>query len=132
MGRALQKLQARHYTKVAKWAAEGVTRESMAHGLGVSVATFYRWLAKDERLKEALQVGDSKDFQVCQSVLREKGIAGSFNHLAGYMRLSHKVNIADSSSHGAGSVSIVVNLPHLASNTFDYAAIEGEVVEAEE
>ena len=127
MGRALQRLTKRHYKKVATWAAEGATRESMARGLGVSRATFYRWIEKDEALKEALQVGDAEDFQICQSVLRKKGIEGSFNHLAGYMRLSHKVNIADSSSQGAGGIQVVVNMPHLVPNFDDLPPIEGTV-----
>ena len=90
--------------------ANGATRTSCAGLVGWSVATLYRWMDKDDRLKNALEVGKAQDYQVMMNKAREKALEGSYQHLAGYMRVIHNVNMGESGNPAQGGAQIVVNL----------------------
>lgn len=111
MGAARKKpLTTKQYRDIEKMVAEGITRESIAKSLGWSVPTFYRYLDKDDRLKEVVDSGKNTDYQVMCNMSREKALAGSFQHFAAYMRLIHGVNITDGTTTGSNGVSINVHL----------------------
>ena len=93
MGAVSVVLTDKHYQLAEKLSGTGHTRQYIAKQLKLSSAAFYVRINKDKKLAQALEQGDVEDFQECQSVLRKKGIEGSFQHLGGYMRLRHGTNM---------------------------------------
>lgn len=100
----------RDYDKIEKLVSEGYTRQSIAAEFGMSSATFYRWIDKDEKLKESLAVGKAQDFQLIMNTARKKAIEGSYQHMAGYMRVIHNVDMSDPSANQKSGNQIVINL----------------------
>lgn len=98
--------------QIKKWVAEGVTRQSIAHKLNVSIATFYRWIDKYERLKNALEIGQDEDYQVMMNHARKKALDGSYQYWCAYMRITHGINLSDNSSsvHGGAQINVTLNL----------------------
>lgn len=110
VGRAVKRpLGKRQLNKIREMVAGGATRQSIAKMLGWSSKTFYRKLDTDDKLKEALEEGASDDFTFMMSHCREKALTGSYQHLAGYMRVTHGTSMVEG-QQGSGGSQIVVNL----------------------
>lgn len=103
-------LTKRDYERVRRLVANGYTRQSIATELGMSIATFYRWIDKDDKLKESLTIGKAQDFQAVINKAREKAIEGSYQHMSGYLRVIHNVDMSGDSGASRGNAPIVVNI----------------------
>lgn len=100
----------RDYDRIRRLVAKGYTRQSIAHEFGMSVTTFYRWIEKDGKLKEALEVGKQQDCQLMLNKCRSKALEGSYQHMAGYMRVIHQIDLSGDSERSRGTGQIVINL----------------------
>jgi hypothetical protein len=92
-GKKSIKFDKRHYDLARRLSANGLSRVMIAKALGVNEVTLYRRMDKDARLKEALTLGDSEDIQTCVSVLRERALNGSAQHMDRYLQLRHGLYI---------------------------------------
>lgn len=96
--------------KIREAVAKGATRASIAEFLGISSATFYRWLEKSEDLRTALDAGKDSDFQFMMNLARERAETGSYSHWAAYMKVIHGVAINDNGATGNTSIVVHLNL----------------------
>lgn len=74
-------------TKLEGWARNGLTDEQIAHNVGISRQTLYKWEAKYSDIRDALKKGkEVVDLEVEGSLLRRA---------KGYMTTDHQYKIVD-------------------------------------
>ena len=64
--------------RLTAWARNGLNDEQIAHNIGISRQTLYKWRKKDERLETALKKGkEVTDYEI-ENALFKKAIGGYF------------------------------------------------------
>lgn len=64
--------------KLTAWARNGLSDEQIAHNIGISRQTLYKWRKKDNRIEDALKKGkEVTDYEV-ENALFKKAIGGYF------------------------------------------------------
>lgn len=105
------KVTKRVLDKVYKLSKIGATKEAIGSALGLSRATFYRMCESNDALATALREGREKDLGEIDTVLREKALEGSYQHMAGYYRRRHGIEIGDNNGAAGGGTQVTINLP---------------------
>ena len=102
---------ASHYKTAREMAGRGQSREMIAEALGLSRAAFYQRIKTDKTLKLSLSNGDAQDIGECFGVLREKAIAGSYQHMDRYLFMRHGLRSGGDGVSSTGAVVINVTVP---------------------
>lgn len=131
IGRPLKLAPADAVERIRALVANGHSLLGVAVGLGTSVSTFNRWMAKDVALKEAFDAGREKERHTLHNMLYEAAINGG-NTTAAMFLLKARHGYREGAETDAGNrVSINFTLPG-AMSMQDFGVIENEATDRDE